>query len=181
MHALLKPKFFMPVHGEARHLYAHKEIAEFMGTPADRIFMPELGRVLELDKGSARWNGSVQSGRILIDGTGIDGVGNTVLKDRRQLAEAGLIVAMVAVNVADRTLESGPELISKGFVYVKECEELMEEARQKVGAAVLKFLNRKTPKFDRGALKNLMKEELSRFFFAKNKRHPVILPVLIEL
>ena len=181
MHALLKPKFFMPIHGESRHLYAHKEIAEFMGTPADRIFMPELGRVLELDRDSARWNGSVQSGRVLIDGTGIDGVGNTVLRDRRQLAEAGLIVAMVAINVTDRTLESGPELISKGFVYVKECEDLMEEARQKLGASVIKFLKKNTPKLDRGQLKNLLKDELSRFFVTKNKRHPVILPVVLEL
>lgn len=181
MHALVKPKFFMPVHGEARHLYAHKEIAEFMGMPANHIFMPELGRVLELDRHNARWSGTVPSGRIMIDGTGIGDVGNIVLKDRRQLAEAGLIVVVAAINPTDRTLESGPDLISKGFVYVKECEELMEQARQRVGALILKTLKKGTHKLDQAQLKNAIKEELSRFFYASNKRRPVVLPILLNV
>ena len=129
MHSLTKPRFLMPIHGEYRHLMQHKELAEFMGMPSDRIFVCETGQVLELDGESCKKAGTVQSGRVLIDGYGVGDVGNIVLRDRRHLGQDGLIVVVATVNVDDCEIVSGPDIISRGFVYVRESEELMDEVR----------------------------------------------------
>ena len=180
MHALVRPKFFMPIHGENRHLYAHKEIAEFMGMPSNHIFLPELGRVLELGPDSARWNGTVPSGRVLIDGTGIGDVGQVVLRDRKLLAEEGLIVVAVGIDARDGSIVSGPDIISRGYVYVKESGDLMDEARLCAAEAVGKCLKgRKNP--DLAQIKATLRDEMSRFFFKANKRSPVILPILVTV
>ena len=180
MHALVRPKFFMPIHGENRHLYAHKEIAEFMGMPSNHIFLPELGRVLELGPDSAKWNGTVPSGRVLIDGTGIGDVGQVVLRDRKLLAEEGLIVVAVGIDARDGSIVSGPDIISRGYVYVKESGDLMDEARLCAAEAVGKCLKgRKAP--DVAQIKATLRDEMGRFFFKANKRSPVVLPIIITL
>ena len=123
--SLLKPKYFMPIHGEDRHLYANKEIAEFMGIPSNHIFVGEVGRVLEIDRRSARFNGTVTSGKVLVDGSGVGDIGSVVLRDRKHLSQDGLIVVVVTVNMEESLILSGPDIVSRGFVYVRESEELM--------------------------------------------------------
>ena len=130
IHRLVRPKFFMPVHGEYRHLKQHSVLAQSLGMPEKNIFIMENGQVLELTQRTAKITGEVQSGSILIDGLGIGDVGNIVLRDRKHLSEDGLIVIVVTIN-ADRTILTDPEVVSRGFVYVKESEQLMDEIRDK--------------------------------------------------
>ena len=177
--ALLKPKYFMPVHGEERHLYANKEIAEFMGIPSENIFISEIGKVLELDKRGARFNGTVPAGRVLVDGSGIGDIGNVVLKDRKILAEDGLVIVVTAVDIRDRFIVTRPEIISRGFVYVKEAEELIERAREVVEESIEKALASK--RTDRMQIKALIKDDLSKFIFKETKRRPMILPAVMEV
>ena len=177
--ALLKPKYFMPIHGEERHLYANKEIAEFMGIPASNIFVSEIGRVLEIDKKGARFNGTVPAGRVLVDGSGIGDIGNVVLKDRKILSEDGLVIVVVTVDTRDRYVVSGPEIISRGFVYVREAEELLENARRVVEESIEKALRGKHT--DRMQIKALIKDDLAKFIFKETKRRPMILPAVMEV
>ncbi len=179
MLALVKPKFFMPIHGEAKHLYAHKEIAEFMGIPATNIFIGENGKVLELDESGARWNGAVPSGRILIDGSGVGDVGNIVLRDRRILSQDGIIIVAATVDMIAGMLVSGPDIVSRGFVYVRESEELMEEIRKVAERNIEKSL--KSGVRDWAELKSNLRDALSSALYAKTKRKPMILPVMMEL
>ena len=181
MHALIRPKFFMPVHGEYRHLAAHRELALDMGTPDENIFISDIGKVLELDRKSAKFAGTVPSGKILVDGYGVGDVGNIVLRDRRHLAQDGLIVVVASIDVASGLVLSGPEIISRGFVYVRESEELMDEARQIAADAINDCLNlnsRRTP--DRMELKAKLRDELTKFLYAKTKRKPMVLPVIMD-
>jgi ribonuclease J len=179
MHALTRPKFFMPVHGEYRHLAAHRELALDMGTPDANIFISDIGKVLELDRKSAKFVGTVPSGKILVDGYGVGDVGNIVLRDRRHLAQDGLIVVVASIDIASGLVLSGPEIISRGFVYVRESEELMDEARQIAADAINDCLNsRKTP--DRMELKAKLRDELTKFLYAKTKRKPMVLPVIMD-
>ena len=136
MHALTKPKYFMPIHGEQRHLINHKELANFMGMDDSRIFVPEIGRVLELDRDGARFNGSVNAGAVLVDGYGVGDVGNIVLRDRMHLAEDGLIVVVATIDSREKMILSGPDVVSRGFVYVRESEALMDEIRSIAFAAL---------------------------------------------
>ncbi|MBE6695625.1 MAG: ribonuclease J [Ruminococcaceae bacterium] len=179
MLALVKPKFFMPIHGEVKHLYAHKEIAEFMGVPSKNIFIGENGMVLELDKKSAKWNGSVQAGRVLIDGSGVGDVGNIVLRDRKLLSQDGLIVVVATVDMQEGLLISGPEVVSRGFVYVRESEALMEEIRKKAQKTISDTLYDGVR--DWTELKNAVRDELSKLLYNKTKRKPMILPVIMDL
>ena len=179
MHALTKPKYFMPVHGEYRHLIRHKELAEGMGMSADRIFVSDIGKVIEISDDGARFNGTVQAGKVLIDGSGIGDVGNIVLRDRKNLAENGLIIAVATVSLEEGILMSGPEIISRGFVYVRESEELMTGAKDIATRVIIDALDEGVREWNE--LKNVMKNAITKYIFAKTKRRPVILPILLNI
>ena len=178
--ALLKPKYYMPVHGECRHLAANRELARDMGIDDNKIFISDIGKVLEIDVKGARFAGSVPAGRVLVDGYGVGDVGNIVLRDRRHLAEDGLIVVVATVDINARLMLSEPEIVSRGFVYVRESEELMEEIRQIATDAINKCLDRRAS-IDRMAIKNAIKDEVSKHLYSKTKRKPMLLPVIIDL
>ncbi len=177
--ALLKPKFFMPIHGEYRHLYANKEIGEFMGIPSQNIFVSECGKVLEVDKKSAKFNGTVPAGNVLVDGSGVGDIGSVVLRDRKHLAEDGLVMVVATVDIRGGYIISGPDIISRGFIYMKESEELLDEARTIAAEALEKAISRRGG--DRTQIKNSIRDELGRFFFKKTKRKPMVLSVLMEI
>ncbi|MCD7761540.1 MAG: ribonuclease J [Clostridiales bacterium] len=177
LHALVKPKFFIPVHGEQRHLRLHAQLAQEMGMKPDHIVITDIGHVVELTPNSIRQNGTVTAGRILVDGYGVGDVGSVVLRDRKRLAEDGMIVVVVTMSGIDHTVLSGPEIITRGFVYVKESEELMDEVRQ-LAAQVLAEVQ---PGDDWATIKGNIKRELSGYLFRKAKRSPMILPVIMEV
>ncbi len=179
MHALTKPKYFMPVHGEYRHLIQHKELAESMGMSPQNIFVSDIGKVIEIDEDGARFNGTVPAGKVLIDGSGIGDVGNIVLRDRKNLSESGLIIAVASVSLKEGILMSGPEIISRGFVYVRESEELINGAKEICQRAIIDALDNDIN--DWGELKNIMKNVLAKYIFNKTKRKPVILPILMDI
>ena len=179
MHALVRPKYFMPVHGESRHLHAHKQLAEYMGMPPSSIFVSEIGKVLELKGGTASFAGTVPAGRVLVDGSGVGDVRAVVLRDRKSLAEEGLIVAVASLDALSGQLISGPDLISRGFVYVKESGDLMEEARAVTKQSLEYALGRGIT--DHMELKSIASAELSRFLFKMTKRKPMVLVVINKL
>ncbi|MBQ8697177.1 MAG: ribonuclease J, partial [Clostridia bacterium] len=179
LHALLKPRFFMPVHGEYKHLYAHKELACSMGMPADRIFVSDIGRVLELDRKGARFGGTEPSGKVLVDGLGVGDVGNIVLRDRKNLAENGIIMVVAAVDTDYLQVVSGPDIISRGFVYVRENEALMEELRNIAFESLEDCLD--AGRTDWTQIKNTVRDALGREIFARTKRRPMILPVIMNV
>lgn len=179
MHALTKPKYFMPVHGEYRHLINHKNLAQEMGMQENHIFVSEIGKVLEIDRDGARFNGTVPSGKVLVDGYGVGDVGNIVLRDRRHLSQDGLIVVVATVDINERLLISGPDIVSRGFVYVREAEELMDEVKLIARDAILDCLDNGIT--DWAELKSSVKDNLSKFLYQKTKRKPMILPVVMNL
>lgn len=179
MHALCKPKFVMPIHGEYRHLMQHKELAEFMGKDPADIFVCEIGQVLELDSESCKKAGTVPSGRVLVDGYGVGDVGNIVLRDRRHLAQDGLIVVVATVDSAECSIISGPDIISRGFVYVRESEELMDEVRAIAKNVLEKTLDDGVTEWNQ--IKSNVKDGLSKFLYQKTKRKPMILPVIMNV
>ena len=179
MHALTKPKYFMPVHGEFRHLIRHKELAEEMGMIPENIFVSDIGRIIEIDENGARFNGVVPAGKILIDGSGIGDVGNIVLRDRKNLAENGLIIAVATISMDMGMLMSGPEIISRGFVYVRESEELVGGAKSVATTALIEALNKGIREWNE--LKGIMKSAIAKFIYAETKRKPVILPILMNI
>ncbi len=177
--ALLKPKFFMPIHGEERHLYANKENAEFMGIPPQNIFISEIGRVLEVDKKCARFSGTVPAGRVLVDGSGVGDIGSVVLRDRKLLSEDGLVVVVATVDTSGAYVVTGPDIVSRGFVYVKESEALVERARDVARLALDKAIGKRYD--DRMQVKSAVRDELSKFIYKETKRRPVILPIIMEI
>ena len=177
--ALLKPKYFMPIHGEDRHLYANKEIAEFMGIPTQNIFISEIGKVLELSSKGVKFNGTVPSGRVLVDGSGVGDIGSVVLRDRKHLAEDGLVVVVVTVDLGAGDIISGPDIVSRGFVYVKESEELMIGAKKVATATLERALARGI--YDFAEMKMLIREDLARFINKETKRKPMILPIIMDI
>ena len=179
MMALTKPKYLMPIHGEYRHLFANKEIGEFMGIAPKNIFISEVGRVLELNGQEARFTETVPAGNVLVDGAGIGDIGSVVLRERKHLAEDGLVVVVATVDSYLADIVSGPEIISRGFVYVKESEALIDGARDVVMKTIKRTLAGKRTDF--GFVKSAIREELSRYIFAKTKRRPMILPIVMEL
>ena len=180
MHALTRPKYCMPIHGEYRHLAANRELALDMGIPDGNIFISDIGKVLEIDSKGARFAGTVPAGKVLVDGYGVGDVGNIVLRDRRHLSQDGLIVIVASVDTDSRLLISGPEVVSRGFVYVRESEELMDEVRAIATETIERCLNT-SASVDRIYLKNCVKDELSKFLYAKTKRKPMVLPVIMNL
>lgn len=179
MHALTKPKYFMPIHGEFRHLIQHKELAQSMGMSPDRIFVSDIGKVIEISDEGAKFSGTVQAGKVLIDGSGIGDVGNIVLRDRKNLAENGLIIAVATVSLEEGILMSGPEIISRGFVYVRESEELMNSTKDIATRVLIDALDEGVREWTE--LKTLIKNAITKYIFAKTKRKPVILPILLNI
>lgn len=177
--ALLKPKYYMPIHGEYRHLYANKEIAEFMGILSQNIFISELGKVLEIDKKGARFNGAETAGKILVDGSGVGDIGSVVLRDRKHLSEDGLVVVVATIDIDGRMIVSGPDIVSRGFVYVKESEELMREARNIAENSLLRAVSKGLS--DRTHIKTIIKDDLAKFIYKETKRKPMILPVIMDI
>ena len=177
--ALTKPKYFIPVHGEYRHLIAHSETAKSMGIPKENIFKLENGKILEMDRYGAAFNGQVQAGVILVDGLGVGDVGNVVLRDRQHLSQDGLIIVVLTMNGATGEIIAGPDIISRGFVYVKESENVMEEIKNVARHEVYKFEMRETK--DWSTIKNALRENLKDYIFAKTKRNPMILPIVMEV
>ena len=179
IHGLVRPKFFMPVHGEQRHLKAHAELAEFMGMPSENILIPDIGRIVEIDADDMKFNGVVPSGKILVDGFGVGDVGNIVLRDRKHLGEDGLIVVVAAIDIQNGLLMSGPDIVSRGFVYVRESEELMEQARSVAkGAIDWCFDNNHNEWND---IKSQVRDHLSKFLYQKTKRKPMVLPIIMDV
>lgn len=179
MHALVCPKYFMPVHGEYKHLNAHKELACEMGMRPDHVFVSDIGKVIEIDRKGARFAGTEQAGNILVDGLGVGDVGNIVLRDRKHLSEDGLIVVVATVDTAYMDVVSGPDVVSRGFVYVRENEELINELREIAADAIDNCLSH--GKQDWNQMKNAVKEELSRAIYQKTKRRPMILPIIMNI
>lgn len=176
---MLNPKFFMPIHGEYRHLKLHANLAEEMGIPNTNIFISDIGRVLEVMPTSARIVGSVPSGKVYVDGYGVGDVGNIVLRDRKHLAQDGLIVVVIGISSSEGIIVSGPDIISRGFVYVREAEDLMEQAHHCAEYALNKCL--KNYVNDWNLLKTNVKDALSEFLYSKTKRSPMILPIVMEV
>ncbi len=179
IHALTKPKFFMPIHGEYHHLMQHKELAEYMGMNPKNIFICDIGQVLELRHDTCKKNGTVSAGRMLVDGYGVGDVGNIVLRDRRHLAQDGLIVVVATVDVDEATIISGPDLISRGFVYVRESEELMDNVRELVRGVLCDTLDSGVTEWTQ--MKSNVKDALSKYLYNKTKRKPMILPVIMNV
>ena len=179
MIALTRPKFFMPIHGEYRHLYANKEIGEFMGIPSDKIIISEVGRVLEIGDGEAKIVGTVPSGNVLVDGSGVGDIGNVVLRDRLHLREDGLVVVVATVDRRYGEIVSGPEIVTRGFVYERESDGLLEEARRVSETTLQRALSR--GKVDYNTVKSAMKDDLAKFIFRATKRRPMILPMIMEV
>ncbi len=180
MQALTKPRYFMPIHGEFRHMAANRELALEMGMPDRNIFLSDIGKVLEIDAKGARFAGAVPAGQVLVDGYGVGDVGNIVLRDRKHLSQDGLIVVVATVDEERAQLLSGPDIVSRGFVYVRENEPLMEEARKLVLRSIEKCLGGRQSR-DRMHLKNTVRDELSKFLFARTGRKPMILPVIMNV
>ena len=176
--ALLKPKYLMPIHGEFRHLYANKDIGEFMGIPANRIFISDIGRVLEIDKKGAKLQGEIPAGNVLVDGAGVGDIGSVVLRDRKHLAEDGLVVVVATVDDYGEII-SGPDIVSRGFVYVKEAEELMQRVKEIATQSITKALTKRVR--DWAAIKGAVRDDIAKFIFKETKRRPMILPVIMDV
>lgn len=179
LHNLTKPKYFMPVHGEYRHLKQHANLAGNLGMPMENVFMMENGKVLELTSDSAKINGSVTSGRVLVDGLGVGDVGSIVLRDRKLLSQDGLIVVVLTTEKESGQLIAGPDIISRGFVYVREAEDLIENAREIIKKTIAKYDGKN--KNDWAAKKSHIKDDLREYLFEKTKRKPMILPIIMEI
>ncbi len=179
IYSLVKPKYAIPVHGEYKHLKAQSKIAESLGIEKDHIFILSSGDVLALDENSAEVVDKVPVGGILVDGLGVGDVGNVVLRDRQHLAEDGILIVVMSLDKYTGQLAAGPDIVSRGFVYVRESDELMEEARDVVYNAVMNCLDRGIT--DWGKLKSVTKDSLSDYVWKKNKRRPMILPIIMEV
>ena len=179
IYSLTHPKYALPVHGEYRHLVAHKGLAESMGIPKENILLMSSGDVVELSQEECRIVDHVQAGAILVDGLGVGDVGNIVLRDRQNLAQNGIIIVVLTLEKYSNQLLAGPDLVSRGFVYVRESEDLLEEARQVVLEAVQECLDRRVS--DWGKIKNIIRDSLSDFLWKRMKRNPMILPIIMEV
>ena len=179
MHNLVRPKFFMPVHGEYRHLVKHARLAESLGMDHKNIVIAENGAVVELTRDKICTNGKIMAGNVLIDGLGVGDGGNIVLRDRRQLSQDGIMIVVVGVDGATNQIVSGPDIVSRGFVYVREAEDLMGEARDKVQVALDKCEENNNTEWS--ALKTAIRDSLGRFLFEKTRRRPMIIPIIMEV
>ena len=179
IHGLVKPRFFLPIHGEQRHLQIHSKLAQAMGMNPKNIFIGEIGSVFELTAKSCKLKGTVTAGKVFVDGTGVGDVGSVVLRDRKHLAEDGMIVVCVNLSAEDGSIITGPDIITRGFIYVKESEQLME-ALQGVATEAIERCQRKGIR-DWSAIKSTIKNDLSGYLYKTTKRNPMILPVISEI
>ena len=179
MHALLKPKFFIPVHGEQRHLKRHARLAQEMGMDPKHIIVSDIGKVIELTRNSCKITGTVPAGKMLVDGLGVGDVGSVVLRDRKHLAQDGMIVVVVNLSSEDGSIISGPDIITRGFVYVKESGDLMEELKGIATEAVEDCISQHIT--DWATIKASIKSSLSNYLYKHTKRNPMILPVIMEI
>lgn len=178
IYSLVRPKYAVPVHGEYRHLTAQKHVAEDLGIPKENIFILSSGNVLELDEHSAQITGSVQTGGILVDGLGVGDVGNIVLRDRQHLAEDGIMIVVMTLERHSNTVLAGPDIVSRGFVYVRESEDLMDHAREVVEQALDSCVDRHIT--DWGKIKLAVKDAVGDYLWKRTKRRPMILPIIME-
>jgi len=179
IHGLVKPKFFIPLHGEQRHLQLHARLAQTMGMNPRNTIVGSIGTVFELSSRTCKVTGVVPAGKVFVDGTGVGDVGSVVLRDRKHLAEDGMIVVCVNLSSEDGTVLTGPDIITRGFIYVKESEELMEELRE-VAMEAIDRCQRKRIR-DWSAIKSAIKNDLSGYLYKHTKRNPMILPVIMEI
>ncbi|MBM6860693.1 ribonuclease J [Clostridium saudiense] len=179
MQALVKPKFFIPVHGEHRHLKKHGELAMTVGLPEENLIIADIGDVIEVTRNSIKKNGSVVAGQVFVDGLGVGDVGNIVLRDRKHLSQDGILTVVVTLSKENKSIVAGPDIISRGFVYVRESEPLMEEAREIVKSILLECEEKKIN--DWATLKSRVRDELRSYLYEKTKRKPMILPIIMEI
>jgi ribonuclease J len=179
MHTLVKPKFFVPVHGEYRHLKQHAELALKLGLPKENIIIGDVGEVIEITKDTIKKNGIVISGQVFVDGLGVGDVGNIVLRDRKHLSQDGILTVVVTIEKESGSVIAGPDIISRGFVYVRESESLMEEARLIVRDVLKECEEKHITEW--ATIKSNIKEALRVFLYEKTKRRPMILPIIMEI
>lgn len=179
IYSLLKPKYAIPVHGEYRHLKANAKLAESLGIPKENIFIMHSGDVLALDEKEAKIVDKVHTGAILVDGLGVGDVGNIVLRDRQHLAEDGILIVVLTLEKRTNQLLAGPDIVSRGFVYVRESESLMEEARQVLQEALEKCLTSRNADWSR--IKLVIRDTMNEFIWKRTKRKPMILPIIMDV
>ena len=179
MLGIVKPQYFIPVHGEQKHLLKHAQLAEQMGIPSQNVIIADNGVQIEVCKEYIKKAGTVPAGKIFVDGSGVGDVGNIVLKDRKHLAEDGIIIVVATLDGLTGQLVSGPDVVSRGFVFVKESEELIEEAKQTAYDTMMKCYDRNI--YDWGTIKNRVRDDVSRLMYERTKRSPMILPILMEI
>jgi ribonuclease J len=179
MHNLIRPKFFIPVHGEYRHLIKHSKLAQDLGMPKDHIFIAENGQVLEFTPEKGSITGKVASGIVLIDGLGVGDVGNIVLRDRRQLSQEGILIVVITMDKQHGYVVAGPDIVSRGFVYVRESEQLMDEAKNKVRQTLEKCETNNVTEW--AMIKSSVRDTLGKYLYEKTRRRPMILPIIMEV
>jgi ribonuclease J len=176
---LMKPNYLIPVHGEYRMLKAHRKIAMECGMKDHQIIIADRGEVVEAKEGKLSIVGKVPSGNVLIDGIGVGDVGNIVLRDRKLLSQDGILIVVVTLAKQDKKIAAGPEIISRGFVYVRESEKLMEDSTKLVRDIVERIISKDS--FEWASLKQEIRDELNRYLYEKTKRRPMILPIIMEI
>ena len=179
IHGIVKPQYFIPVHGEQKHLRKHAELARSMGMNSENIFIGTIGDAVELNQDYMKQLPSVPAGRILVDGLGVGDVGSIVLRDRKHLAEDGLIVVVCTISEGDGHVVAGSDVVSRGFVYVRESERLMVESRDLVTRVLEECAENQI--HDWGTLKTRIKDDLSKLLYEKTRRNPMILPIIMEI
>jgi ribonuclease J len=175
MHRLVRPSYFVPLHGEYRHLVAHAELARELGMPDDHVIVGDNGSQFEIGPRGVRIAGQVSAGKVLVDGLGVGDVGNVVLRDRRQLAQDGILIVQVAIRRETGEVLSGPDIISRGFVYARESEALLDQARARVSEALAE------PRAEAAAVRSAVRDALAQFLYGKTGRRPMILPLVVEV
>lgn len=179
VHSLVKPEFFIPVHGEQKHLRKHAGLAESLGMSSDHIFIGDIGNVIELKKGYIKQLPSAASGKVFVDGLGVGDVGSIVLRDRKHLGQDGLIIIVASLDIVDGYVVSGPDIVSRGFVYVRESEELLHEVRRISTDILVDFASKNVHEWN--VIKNKIKDDVSKHIFSKTRRSPMILPIIMEV
>ena len=176
---LVKPKFFIPIHGEYRHLIRHAQLAESVGIDPDNIFVAENGHVLEFSGKRGAISGRVTAGRVLVDGLGVGDVGNIVLRDRKHLSQDGIFIIVITVSKETGTIIAGPDIVSRGFVYMKESEELLEETKERLRSLLKQCEGEEISEWS--GIKSNVREVVGKFLYERTRRRPMILPIVMEV